>query len=198
MRVRKEDKGYDPLLNAADHASTGALHRQPGHTRRSAGRAPSAFAPNGDNRAPNRATPRHADGARNLTADPRIEVKGGGAGSGVERNGWYWLGIVEGVHATQARQPRELDAMTRNLIAVMTDTDPDSGDIEFDFVVAASIQAHLGRAAALRQGSAGARSGAAAEIRGAAREFADRKLPLCHISRLLGVSPRAHVLARWT
>lgn len=115
----------------------------------------------------------------------------------VERDGRFWLVRVEGVGATQARHLRELDAMTRDLIAVMADVDPASVEIDFDFVLPDSVQAHLDRAAELREESSRANSAAAAEVRAAARELAERELPLRDIGRLLGVShQRAQVLVK--
>ncbi|HKE73255.1 MAG TPA: hypothetical protein VKB57_06550 [Acidimicrobiales bacterium] len=106
----------------------------------------------------------------------------------MERDGRFWLVRVDGVGATHARHLRELDAMAGDLIAVMTGDEPDSIDIEYDIVLPTSVQAHLVRAAELRDQSARANSAAAAEVRAAARELSDSGLPLRDIGRLLGVS----------
>ena len=106
----------------------------------------------------------------------------------VERDGRFWLVRVEGVGVTQARHLRELEEMARDLIAVMTETDATTVEVDFDFVLAASVRQHLDRAAELRVESARANSAAAAEVRAAARELADDGLPQRDIGRLLGIS----------
>ncbi len=111
----------------------------------------------------------------------------------VERGDRYWVVEVEGVAATQARHLRELEAMTTDLIAVMT------GDrhpvVEYTFVLPESVQDHLTAAERLRASSAEAQAHAAAEVRAAARELHDRGVPVRDIGRVLGVSfQRAHQL----
>src|SRR5262245_10432493 len=106
----------------------------------------------------------------------------------VERDGRFWLVRVEGVGATQARHLRELDAMATDLVGVMTDAPPDEIEVEYDFVLPASVQEHLDRAAELRSESSRANTAAAEEVRAAARELADSGLPQRDIGRLLGVS----------
>lgn len=114
----------------------------------------------------------------------------------VERDGRFWMVRVEDVGTTQARHLRELDAMARDLVAVMTEVEPeDVGEIEYEFVLPRSVRSHLERAAVLHEESARARSKAAAETRAAARELADQGLTVRDIGRLLGVShQRAHQL----
>lgn len=113
----------------------------------------------------------------------------------VERDGRFWMVRVEGVGTTQARHLRELDAMARDLVAVMTDVEPDQVDLEYDFVLPGSVRRHLERAAELREESARANSASAAAVRAAAHELADDGLTVRDIGRLLGVShQRAHQL----
>jgi DNA-directed RNA polymerase specialized sigma24 family protein len=113
----------------------------------------------------------------------------------VERDGRFWLVRVEGVGATQARHLRELDAMARDLVAVMTDLDADEVEVEYDFRLPGSVQDHLERAEQLRQESARANSASAAELRAAVRELADEGLTVRDIGQVLGMSyQRAHQL----
>lgn len=113
----------------------------------------------------------------------------------VERDGRFWLIRVEGVGATQPRHLREVDAMARDLVAVMTGADPEAVTLEISTALPAEVQAHLDRAEALRQESARTQTEAAGEVRAAARELAGAGLPLRDVGQLLGVSyQRAHQL----
>ncbi len=107
----------------------------------------------------------------------------------------YWVVTVEGVGATQARHLGELEAMTRDLIAVMTDEDPAAVEVKFDIRLPEEVQAHLGRASVLREEAAKANADAAVEARIAAQQLYEAGLSLRDIGRALGIShQRAHQL----
>jgi hypothetical protein len=113
----------------------------------------------------------------------------------VTRGERFWLVEVEGVGWTQARHLREVEEMARDLVAVMTEVEPESFALEVTTSLPGAVQAHLDRAEALRQESARTQHEAAAEVRAAARELAATGLPLRDVAVLLGVShQRAHQL----
>jgi hypothetical protein len=111
----------------------------------------------------------------------------------VERGDRFWIVTVPGVGATQARHLRELEAMTTDLIQVMTgESDP---AVSYDFRLPPEVRKHLARAEKLRTDSASAQAAAAGEVRAAARALRDQGIPLRDVGRLLGVSyQRAHQL----
>ena len=111
----------------------------------------------------------------------------------VERDGRFWMITVEGVGATQARRLGELDAMTTDLIEVMTgDATP---EMDYEYRLPDAVAAHVQAAVRLRQEAAHAQSEAAAEIRAAAIDLHHQGIPLRDVGRLLGVSyQRAHQL----
>lgn len=113
----------------------------------------------------------------------------------VERDGRFWLLRVADVGVTQARHLREVDAMARDLVALTTDSDPTSFDLDVHVEVPAATRRHLQRAERLRDQARDSQSKAAAELRAAAQELARSGLPLRDIGQLLGVSyQRAHQL----
>ncbi len=115
----------------------------------------------------------------------------------VERDGRFWLVRVPGVGVTQARHLREVDAMARDLVAVVTDVEPDVVELMWHVVLPEAVQAHLERASRLRNDAAAAQFQAAVEVRAAARALADTGLTLRDIGQALGVSyQRAHQLVR--
>lgn len=113
----------------------------------------------------------------------------------VERDGRFWLLRVAEVGVTQARHLREVDTMARDLIALTTDSDPATVDLDVHVEVPAATRRHLQRAERLRGQARDSQSKAAAELRAAAQELARSGLPLRDIGQLLGVSyQRAHQL----
>jgi hypothetical protein len=114
----------------------------------------------------------------------------------VTRAGTYWLVDVGEIdRATQARHLRELEAMTTDLISVMTGAQPGSFEVEYDIQLPDSVRAHLQAARDLREAAARAQAQAADEARAAARELRAAGLPLRDIGRALGVTyQRAHQL----
>lgn len=113
----------------------------------------------------------------------------------VERDGRFWLLRVPEVGVTQARHLREVDLMARDLIALTTDNDPGTFDLDVHVEVPAATRRHLQRAERLRDQARDSQSKAAAELRAAAQELAQSGLPMRDIGQLLGVSyQRAHQL----
>jgi hypothetical protein len=113
----------------------------------------------------------------------------------VERVGRFWAVDVEGVGPTQARNLRELETMTRDLIAVMTEQAPDSFEVTYDIRLPKAAREHLARAQELREQSARANTAAAAELRQAARTLSETGMTLRDIGQALGISyQRAHQL----
>lgn len=107
----------------------------------------------------------------------------------VTLDGRFWLIHVPALdRATQARHLREVELMTRDLIAVMLEVEPDSFSVDIDIAVPESTAMHLRRAEELRAVEAEARAGAAAEVRAAALELKQSGVPLRDIGKLLGVS----------
>ncbi|GAA5019679.1 hypothetical protein GCM10023317_61930 [Actinopolymorpha pittospori] len=107
----------------------------------------------------------------------------------VERDGRFWLIRIREIdRSTQARHLREVDAMARDLIAVMRDVEPDSFELVVSHRLPDSVHAHLARAEKLRVESDLAKSRAAEESRAAVRELVDAGLPLRDIGQLLGIS----------
>jgi hypothetical protein len=113
----------------------------------------------------------------------------------VERDGRFWAIQVEGVGPTQARHLREVDAMARDLIALMTHAAPDSFDVDYDYRLPEVACGHIKRASELRAEAEQAQAEAAAEVQAAARELSDDGIPLRDIGKLLGLShQRVHQL----
>jgi hypothetical protein len=111
----------------------------------------------------------------------------------VERDGRFWMITVEGVGSTQARRLGELEAMTVDLVKVMTDDD--APKIDYEYRLPDVARAHVQAAVTLRQEAAQAQSKAAVEVRAAAANLHKQGIPLRDIGRLLGVSyQRAHQL----
>jgi hypothetical protein len=114
----------------------------------------------------------------------------------VNRSSKFWAVYVPEIDRwTQARHLRELDAMTEDLIEVMTGAQAGSFTVDYDIQLPESVQQHLAQAERLRSESANAQAEAAAQVRAAARELHDNGLPLRDVGRILGVSyQRAHQL----
>jgi len=120
----------------------------------------------------------------------RVEVERG-------RTGRWWLIDVPGVPAahSQARRLDQAEDVARDLIALLTDADPGSFDVDIAVQLPAEVRADLDRAEELRQEAARSQHEAAALARSAARRLHDDGLPLRDIGKLLQVShQRAHQL----
>lgn len=114
----------------------------------------------------------------------------------VRRAGKYWAVYVPEVERwTQARHLRELDAMTEDLIELMTGAKAGTFSVDYDIELPETVRGNLARAEQLRAESAQAQAAAAAEVRAAARELRQSGLPLRDVGQLLGIShQRAHQL----
>ena len=113
----------------------------------------------------------------------------------VTRDGRFWLVCVDGVGSTQARHLRELDAMAKDLIVVMTGNNEEDIVVDYDIRLPDDVAEHLRRSEELRAASAEAQAAAAAEIRSAARQLHEQGVALRDIGKVLGVShQRAHQL----
>lgn len=116
----------------------------------------------------------------------------------VERDGKSWLIHVPGVERyTQARSLHEVDAMARDLIAIMKSLDPESFDLDVVVKVPASALAHLAESQRSRELATQANAAAASELRSAVRDLVDGAgFTVRDVGRLLGVShQRVHQLA---
>lgn len=114
----------------------------------------------------------------------------------VERDGRFWLVHVPEIDRyTQARNLREVEAMARDLVAVMLEVEPDSFELDIELELPEPVRAHLAAAERLRAESTRANAAAAEEARAAARGLAAAGLPVRDIGIALGVShQRAHQL----
>jgi hypothetical protein len=120
----------------------------------------------------------------------RVEVERG-------RTGRWWLIDVPEVPAahSQARRLDQAEDVARDLIALMTDADPDTFDLDIRVQLPEQVRADLQRAEELRQQAARSQHEAAVLARSAARRLHDDGLPLRDIGKLLQVShQRAHQL----
>jgi predicted RNase H-like HicB family nuclease len=120
----------------------------------------------------------------------RVEVERG-------RSGRWWLIDVPEVPAahSQARRLDQAEEVARELIALLTDADPGSFDVDVQVQLPAEVRADLDRAEELRQEAARSQHEAALLARSAARRLHEDGLPLRDIGRLLRVShQRAHQL----
>jgi hypothetical protein len=111
----------------------------------------------------------------------------------VERDGRFWLVTVDGVGVTQARRLGELETMTVELIALMTDDR--APQVAYDLRLPDDVAKHVAAAEDLRHRATQAQSDAATEMRLAATELHAQGIPLRDVGRLLGISfQRAHQL----
>lgn len=113
-----------------------------------------------------------------------------------EIDGRFWLvRVLELDRATQARSARQVVAMAKDLIQLMTGEE--SPDVELTYLLPDAVQAHLSRAETLRADEARARADAAYEIRQAAKTLHETGVPLRDVGTVLGVShQRAHQLVK--
>lgn len=113
-----------------------------------------------------------------------------------DRDGQYWhIRVPEVERSTQARTLREIEPMARDLIAIMTDADPGSFELDVHLSLPEDVRQELDTAADLRKTAASAQSEAARLSRQAARRLHDLGLPLRDIGRVLGISyQRVHQL----
>lgn len=115
-----------------------------------------------------------------VTARYRAEVRRG--------DRWWLVYVPEIDRTTQARNLREVEPMARDLIAVMTDVDPATIDLEVDLQLPEGAAAHWRKAADLHAEAGKLRSQAAGEAGAAARELRQLGLTVRDIGQLLQVS----------
>jgi len=107
----------------------------------------------------------------------------------VDLDGSVWrVRVPEVERTTQARNLREVEAMARDLIAIMDDIPADSFRLDVTVRLPAEVQEELDRSAALRKEAARSQAAAAAAARRAARRLRDQGLPLQDVGQALGVS----------
>lgn len=109
----------------------------------------------------------------------------------VERADRYWLVHVPQVHrTTQARSLREVAAMARDLIMLMSEEglEPQGVELAIDIRLPESVRKHIARAAELREQETHVRQEAAREQRAAVRELAEQGLTVRDIGTALGFS----------
>ena len=107
----------------------------------------------------------------------------------VSRDGRFWhIEVPEIDRVTQARTINEVDDMTRDLIAIMTDAEPGSFELDVRIQLPDSVQAHLSEVERARDAEAKARIHAATELRAAAAELKDAGLSVRELGAVLGIS----------
>ncbi len=107
----------------------------------------------------------------------------------VDRDGDVWrIRVPEVARTTQARTLREVQAMARDLIAIMDDIPAGSFGLDVILTLPADVQAELDRSAELREQAARSQAQAAQLSRRAARRLRDQGLPLQDVGTALGVS----------
>jgi hypothetical protein len=106
----------------------------------------------------------------------------------VDRDGTVWrIRVPEVARTTQARTLREVEAMARDLIAIMDDIPADSFDLDVTLTLPADVRTELERSAELREQAARSQAQAAQLVRRAARRLRDQGLPLQDVGKALGV-----------
>ena len=113
-------------------------------------------------------------------------------------DGKFWIIEIPAIDGiTQARSVKEIDVMVRDLISIMTETEPDSFDVNMKLLLPDDVAATLKRAGELRDIADSARKEAAAESRRAAKALRASGLTVRDIGAALGVSfQRAHQLVK--
>jgi DNA-directed RNA polymerase specialized sigma subunit len=113
----------------------------------------------------------------------------------VERDGKFWMVRVPEIsRATQARHVREIEAMARDLIAIIVDVPADSFELAVHINLPKSVEDHLKAAEAYREQAAEANRRASEEARVAAKILA-AEMPLREVGAVLDVShQRVHQL----
>ena len=112
--------------------------------------------------------------------------------------GKFWYIKVEGLGgSTQGRTVKEIDVMVRDYISIMTETEPDSFDVNMQLLLPDDVAATLKRAGELRDIADNARKEAAIESRRAAKALRASGLTVRDIGAALGISfQRAHQLVK--
>jgi hypothetical protein len=113
-------------------------------------------------------------------------------------DGKFWIIEIPDIDGmTQARSVKEIDVMVRDLISIMTETEPDSFDVNMQLLLPDDVAATLKRAGELRDIADSARKEAAIESRRAAKALRASGLTVRDIGAALGISfQRAHQLVK--
>lgn len=107
----------------------------------------------------------------------------------VDRDGKVWrIRVPEVARTTQARTLREVEAMARDLIAIMDDVPADSFGLDVTLTLPADVRAELDHSAELREQAARSQAEAAQLVRHAALCLREQGLPLQDVGTALGVS----------
>jgi hypothetical protein len=107
----------------------------------------------------------------------------------VQRDGKFWLIQVPGLEGgTQGRTLAEVDEMSRDFIAEMTDSAESTFDIDVNIQLPAEVLEHLAASERLREADALARRQSAEEARIAARLLKTSGLTVREIGRALKIS----------
>lgn len=115
----------------------------------------------------------------------------------VRRGDRWWVLSVPEIPAahSQARTLTEVQATARDLISVMLDVPGDTFVLNVRVLLPADVEGHLRQSAELREQARRAQSGAAAELRLAARRLRELGMSVRDVGAALGVSfQRAHQL----
>jgi hypothetical protein len=112
--------------------------------------------------------------------------------------GKFWYIKVDGLGgSSQARSVKEIDLMVRDYISIMTETEPDSFEVNMQLLLPDDVAATLKRAGELRDIADNARKEAAIESRRAAKALRASGLTVRDIGAALGISfQRAHQLVK--
>ncbi len=105
-----------------------------------------------------------------------------------ERSKQYWVIWIDGDPRTQAKRARDIEVMARDWLSLMHEREPDTFDLDVEVVMPEIAQAHLDRAAALREESERARAAATKETVAAAVVLHDSGMTVREIGPLLHVS----------
>lgn len=111
-----------------------------------------------------------------------------------EPDGRFWLLTVPAIdRVTQARNAKEIPAMAKDLIEIMTGEA--DAKIDVQFALPKSVRAHLANVERARALEGQSRRTAAAELRAAAQALRAQRLSYQDVGLVLGVShQRAHQL----
>lgn len=107
-----------------------------------------------------------------------------------ERDGDWWaidVPEVDGVF-TQARRLDQIEAMARDVIALMLDVDPASFDLKLDVTFPPAWAEVAAQVVGLRKASADADRELGLALRRAARDLKSAGLPVRDVGQVLGVS----------
>ena len=110
----------------------------------------------------------------------------------VTRDGNWWFIEVPGVQGgyTQARRLDQVEAATRDLLATLLDSPPDSFEIQVTVEWPAKLRAAGEKAIKARKGADLAQNRASTEMRRAATAAAEAGFTVRDVAVLLGVSPQ--------